>query len=71
VADVCRQLGVSEASFYLWRKKYGRPARKSQDHRPLIRATSTAHGADRLRHAGPLRPRPARRAARYTRRPCT
>jgi putative transposase len=24
VADVCRQLGVSEASFYLWKKKYGR-----------------------------------------------
>jgi putative transposase len=24
VADVCRQLGVSEASFYLWRKKYSK-----------------------------------------------
>jgi putative transposase len=24
VADVCRQLGVSEASFYLWRKKYAK-----------------------------------------------
>ena len=23
VADVCRQLGVSEASFYVWKKKYG------------------------------------------------
>jgi putative transposase len=23
VADVCRQLGVSEASFYLWKKKFG------------------------------------------------
>ena len=22
VVDVCRQLGVSEASFYLWKKKY-------------------------------------------------
>ena len=22
VADVCRQLGVSEATFYLWKKKY-------------------------------------------------
>ena len=22
VADVCRQLGVREASFYLWKKKY-------------------------------------------------
>jgi putative transposase len=22
VADVCRELGVSEASFYLWKKKY-------------------------------------------------
>jgi putative transposase len=27
VADVCRQLGVSEASFYLWRKKYARLGR--------------------------------------------
>ena len=24
VADVCRQLGVSEASFYVWKKKYAR-----------------------------------------------
>ena len=24
VGDVCRQLGVSEASFYLWRKKYAK-----------------------------------------------
>ena len=23
VADVCRQLGVSEATFYIWKKKYG------------------------------------------------
>jgi putative transposase len=23
VADVCRQLGVSEATFYLWKNKYG------------------------------------------------
>ena len=22
-ADVCRQLGVSEATFYVWKKKYG------------------------------------------------
>jgi putative transposase len=22
VSDVCRQLGVSEATFYLWKKKY-------------------------------------------------
>jgi putative transposase len=22
VADVCRQMGISEASFYVWRKKY-------------------------------------------------
>ena len=22
VADICRQLGVSEASFYVWKKKY-------------------------------------------------
>ncbi len=24
VADVCRQMGVSEASFYLWKKKFGK-----------------------------------------------
>jgi putative transposase len=24
VADICRQVGVSEASFYLWKKKYGK-----------------------------------------------
>jgi hypothetical protein len=24
VTDMCRQLGVSEASFYLWKKKYGK-----------------------------------------------
>ena len=23
VGDVCRQLGVSEATFYVWKKKYG------------------------------------------------
>lgn len=22
VADICRQLGVSEATFYIWKKKY-------------------------------------------------
>jgi putative transposase len=24
-ADICRQLGCSEASFYLWKKRYGNP----------------------------------------------
>ena len=24
VAEVCRQMGVSEASFYVWKKKYGK-----------------------------------------------
>ena len=23
VADVCRQTGIAEATFYLWKKKYG------------------------------------------------
>jgi len=23
VGDVCRQLGVSEATFYVWKKRYG------------------------------------------------
>jgi putative transposase len=26
VGDICRQLGVSEATFYVWKKKYGHPA---------------------------------------------
>lgn len=25
VADVCRQLGISDATFYVWKKKYGSP----------------------------------------------
>jgi len=25
VSDVCRQLGVSEATFYAWKKKYAHP----------------------------------------------
>ena len=24
VADVCRQIGISEATFYVWKKKYGK-----------------------------------------------
>jgi putative transposase len=24
VADVCRQMGISEASFYVWKKQYGK-----------------------------------------------
>jgi putative transposase len=24
VGDVCRQLGVSQATFYVWKKKYGK-----------------------------------------------
>ena len=23
VADACRQMGIAEATFYLWKKKYG------------------------------------------------
>jgi putative transposase len=23
VADVCRQMGISEATFYVWKKRYG------------------------------------------------
>jgi len=26
VSDLCRQLGCSEASFYLWKKRYGNSA---------------------------------------------
>ncbi len=24
VSDVCRKLGISDATFYIWRKKYGK-----------------------------------------------
>ena len=27
-ADVCRRLGVSEATFYVWKKKYAVPGRQ-------------------------------------------
>ena len=27
VGDVCRQLGIAEATFYVWKKKYGQSAR--------------------------------------------
>ena len=30
VQDICRQLGVAEATFYVWKKKYGkRPVKTS------------------------------------------
>ena len=25
VADVCRQMGISEATYYVWKKRYGEP----------------------------------------------
>jgi putative transposase len=28
VGDVCRQLGVSAATFYAWKKKYATPGRE-------------------------------------------
>ena len=31
VGDVCRQLGVSEATFYAWKKKYARLKRLVAD----------------------------------------
>ena len=30
-ADVCRQLGVSEATFYIWKKKYAHWASASSE----------------------------------------
>jgi putative transposase len=38
VADVCRQLGVSEASFYLWKKEEVRQARADRDPRAATAA---------------------------------
>ena len=31
-SDVCRQLGVSEATFYAWKKKFGGMADKMKEH---------------------------------------
>lgn len=55
VADVCRQMGVSEASFYVWKKKYGKLGltelrelrqlpRDSSAWWPTWRSTSTSWG---------------------------
>jgi len=36
VADVCRQMGISEATFYVWKKHYGDPAPfEVREHRQL------------------------------------
>ena len=31
VADVCRQLGISEATFYIWKKRFGHLGVKDRD----------------------------------------
>jgi DNA invertase Pin-like site-specific DNA recombinase len=28
VADICRDHGISQATFYVWKKKYGRPSER-------------------------------------------
>jgi hypothetical protein len=64
VAEVCRKYGVSEQTYYVWRKKYGGLApseagqRSRSSQRPLVRSSSVGHsGAVFLRfvreHLGP------------------
>ena len=30
VADVCRQMGIAEATFYAWKKKYANPQARNE-----------------------------------------
>ena len=43
VGDVCRQLGIAEATFYVWKKKYGQLGRDG--------AAQNAHARGRERPA--------------------
>ena len=47
VADVCRQLGISEATFYVWKKKY---AALGFDR--IARAASAARGEREVKAPG-------------------
>ena len=48
VADICRQMGVSEASFYVWKKKYGKlgltEIRELRQLREEVKAMRAAQG---------------------------
>ena len=45
-ADVCRQLGVSEATFYIWKKKYAHPGVRVPE-RPSVHVDRGCAGQDR------------------------
>src|SRR6266436_6672272 len=73
VGDVCRQLGVSEATFYAWKKKYAhlgvselRRLRQLEDEKRAVEASgrrSHARQAHAVRGAAKKRVKPARRRA--------
>src|SRR5215831_471235 len=66
VGDLCRQLGVSEATFYAWKKKYGhlgvaevRRVRQLEDENARLKRlvadlTLDKHILNRLRRPGEL-----------------
>jgi len=37
VADICREHGISEATFYVWKKKYGAGAERATRAAPVTR----------------------------------
>ena len=66
VADVCRQMGISEATFYVWRKKYAdlgvaelRQLRGLAKVDQLFTLTMAAYNLTRLRSLAALRPQAA------------
>jgi len=71
VGDVCRQLGISEATFYVWKKRYGHRGCARGAPRPPARGRECAPEAPRRRSdarqaharggAPPKRMTPARR----------
>jgi putative transposase len=44
VADVCRQMGISEATFYVWKKRYGNLGLLEMRKLRQLRADSTLVG---------------------------
>jgi transposase len=53
-ADVCRQLGVSEATFYIWKKKLRPPGRQRVAEAAIARGRECAAQTRRRRpHAVP------------------
>ena len=56
VADVCRQIGIAEATFYLWKKKYGRldPSQQGDRNVSFSASPSTSAGESDIDRRAPL-----------------